>query len=237
MAEPSCYNNPRRAAEFSREKQKISPLVRDHRDCSKLERELSRGEAAALLKDPSADPDLTELAQAEVPDLQRRRESLQQAVLLAMFRPNHDSRNTVMEILSAHLRRRGHLFGRGFFRIIPSMPTARLYGPADYQQRERAWVFRSHFPDHGLRGLSSLNRERVRAGSAGRYRGNGRIHTSTVTGLVSARNRGGLFPDRSAGSRDHGDRASVTGRAGGQYRLRCSDPRISSTAIVRLCAT
>ena len=97
MAEPSFYANPRKAAEVSREQQKLQQLITDHREHARLERELA--EASALLKDPAGDADLKELAAAEVPELQRRREQLRQTVLLAMIPPEPtDSRNTVMEI-------------------------------------------------------------------------------------------------------------------------------------------
>ena len=95
MAEPAFYANPRRAAEVSREQQKLQQLITEHREHARLDREV--GEAAALLKDPAGDPDLKELAAAELPELQRRREQLRQSVLLAMIPPEPtDSRNTVM---------------------------------------------------------------------------------------------------------------------------------------------
>src|SRR5688572_21644664 len=92
MAEPSFYNNPRRAAEVSREQQKVQQLVTDHEAYQRLEREAA--EALTMSKDPEADPELRELATAELPELQRRRAQLREAVLLAMIPPDPtDSRN------------------------------------------------------------------------------------------------------------------------------------------------
>ena len=70
MAEPSFYANPRRAAEVTREQQKLRKLVDDHRTHARLEMELR--EAAALSREPTAGADLRELAAAELPALERR---------------------------------------------------------------------------------------------------------------------------------------------------------------------
>ena len=97
MAEPAFYANPRRAAEVSREQQKLQLLVADYREHARLLQELV--EAAAMGRDPAAEADLRELAAAELPELERRCAALKRAVLLAMIPPDPtDSRNTVMEI-------------------------------------------------------------------------------------------------------------------------------------------
>src|SRR5580698_8377506 len=97
MAEPSFYANQRRAAEVTREQQKLRKLVEDYRAHSQVEREL--GEAKALAKEDSGAADLRELAVAEIPTLEKRAAELRSAVLLAMIPPEaSDSRNTIMEI-------------------------------------------------------------------------------------------------------------------------------------------
>src|SRR6266540_4727803 len=93
MAEPTFYANPRRAADVSREQQKVQQLVTDYRLYLRLGEEVR--EALALSKDPAADPDLRELAVAELPELEQRRTALKQSILLAMIPPEPtDSRNT-----------------------------------------------------------------------------------------------------------------------------------------------
>jgi peptide chain release factor 1 len=97
MAEPSFYANPRRAADVTREQQKLRKLVEDHGAYGRVERELR--DASALSKEVSGGEDLRELAAAEIPALERRAGKLREAVLLAMIPPEpSDSRNTVMEI-------------------------------------------------------------------------------------------------------------------------------------------
>ena len=97
MAEPSFYSNPRKAADITREHQKLGKMVEEHEAFLKLE--IEEVEAKTLSKDPSADPDIRELALNELPQIEARRLALKQSVLLSMIPPEAtDSRNTVMEI-------------------------------------------------------------------------------------------------------------------------------------------
>ncbi len=124
MAEPSFYANPRRAAEVTREHQKLAQLVADHREHSRLERELR--EAAALAKDPAADAAMRELASAELPALERRLTALREAVLLAMIPPDPtDSRNTVMEIRAGTGGDEATLFAADLYRLYAKYADAR----------------------------------------------------------------------------------------------------------------
>src|SRR5207253_430585 len=82
MAEPAFYSNPRRAAEITREHQKLADLIADHAAFEKLGIEIQ--ETSAMQKDPAADPGMLELAAAELPELKQRRDALRQAILLAM---------------------------------------------------------------------------------------------------------------------------------------------------------
>ena len=97
MAEPTFYGNPRRAADVTREQQKLRRLVDEHRAHEQVERELR--DASALARETSGGADLRALAAAEVGALERRAGELREGVLLAMMPPEpSDSRNTVMEI-------------------------------------------------------------------------------------------------------------------------------------------
>ena len=124
MAEPAFYANPRRAAEVTREHQKLSQLISDHETHQRMEREIA--EAQAFGRDANADPDLRELAAAELPELERRRNELRQAVLLAMIPPDPtDSRNTVMEIRAGTGGDEASLFGAELFRLYSKYADGR----------------------------------------------------------------------------------------------------------------
>ena len=187
MAEPSFYANPRRAAEVTREHQKLAQLVEDYRTFQRMEREIV--EAQALGRDPAGDKDLRELAAAELPELERRRKQLREAVLLAMIPPDPtDSRNTVMEIRAGTGGDEASLFAAELFRLYSKYSDARGWKiqPMSSSTSERGGFKEVIFLISGtdvykqLKFESGVHRvQRVPVTEA-----NGRIHTSTVTVAV-----------------------------------------------------
>ena len=187
MAEPSFYSQPRKAAEISREQQKIQQLVADYHAFEKAGQEIA--EAQALLKDPNGDPDLKELAGGELPDLQRRRNELNKAILLAMIPPEpSDSRNTVMEIRAGTGGEEASLFAAELFRLYSKYAEGRGWKiqPMSSSPSERGGFKEVIFLISGqdvykqLKFESGVHRvQRVPVTEA-----NGRIHTSTVTVAV-----------------------------------------------------
>jgi len=187
MAEPAFYANSRRAADVSREQQKLQQLVAAYREHARVVREVN--EALALSKDPAADSDLRELAQAELPELQRRRAALHQSVLLGMIPPDPtDSRNTVMEIRAGTGGDEASLFGAELFRLYSRYADNHGWKvqPMSSSTSERGGYKEVIFLITGtdvykqLKFESGVHRvQRVPVTEA-----NGRIHTSTVTVAV-----------------------------------------------------
>ncbi len=187
MAAPSFYANPRRAAEVTREQQKLSQLVQDYRAWERTGKELA--EAVALIKDPQADPELRELAEMEKPDLETRRQALHATVLKAMIPPDpSDSRNTVMEIRAGTGGEEASLFAAELFRLYTRYAEGRGWKvqPMSSSQSERGGFKEVIFLITGeavyrqLKFESGVHRvQRVPVTEA-----NGRIHTSTVTVAV-----------------------------------------------------
>ncbi|HEX2853135.1 MAG TPA: peptide chain release factor 1 [Opitutaceae bacterium] len=190
MAEPAFYSHSRRAAEVTREHQKLGQLIADHQAHERLQREIA--EAQALIKGrESADADLRELAAAELPALLERREGLKRAVLLAMIPPEPtDSRNTVMEIRAGTGGDEASLFAADLFRLYSRYADARGWSvqPMSSSTSERGGFKEIIFLITGtdvykqLKFESGVHRvQRVPVTEA-----NGRIHTSTVTVAVLA---------------------------------------------------
>ena len=187
MADASFYANPRRAAEVTREHQKLTQLVADHHAHQRVEREIA--DAEAFKADPAGDPELRELAVAELPALQRRREELRQSVLLAMIPPDPtDSRNTVMEIRAGTGGDEASLFAAELFRMYSKYADGRGWKiqPMSSSVSERGGFKEVIFLISGtdvykqLKFESGVHRvQRVPVTEA-----NGRIHTSTVTVAV-----------------------------------------------------
>ena len=187
MASPSFYANPRRTAEVTREQQKLAQLVADYHAFEKTGREL--GEIRALAQDPEADPAFRELAAQELPDLERRRDALSEAVLLAMIPPDPtDSRNTVMEIRAGTGGEEAALFAADLARLYQKFADAHGWKvePMGSSLSERGGFKEVSFLISGqdvyrrLKFESGVHRvQRVPVTEA-----NGRIHTSTVTVAV-----------------------------------------------------
>ncbi len=186
MAAPSFYGNPRRAADVTREHQKLAELIADYQTYQRLEREIL--EARDMGRD-AADIELRELAAAELPQLEARRAALREAVLLAMIPPDPtDSRNTVMEIRAGTGGDEASLFAAELFRAYSKYADSQNWKiqPMSSSYSERGGIKEVIFLISGtdvykqLKFESGVHRvQRVPVTEA-----NGRIHTSTITVAV-----------------------------------------------------
>ncbi len=187
MAEPAFYASPRKAAEVTREQQRLRELVDGYHAHQRAEREAA--EHAALLKDQSADPELRALAGQELPELQRKTTALRQAVLLAMIPPDpSDSRNTVMEIRAGTGGDEASLFAAVLHRMFVRYAEGRgwkiqtLSSSASDRGgfKEVIFLITGDQVYRQLKYESGVHRvQRIPVTEA-----NGRIHTSTVTVAV-----------------------------------------------------
>ncbi len=188
MSDPGFYSNSRRAAEITREHQKLGDLLRDHAEFEKISREIV--EARALVRSTaSADADLRALAEAELPGLESRQAHLREGMLRAMIPPEAtDSRNTVMEIRAGTGGDEAALFAAELARMYQKYADGRGWKiqPMKSSETERGGFKETIFLISGtdvykqLKFESGVHRvQRVPLTEA-----NGRIHTSTVTVAV-----------------------------------------------------
>ena len=187
MADPSFYTNPRKAAEVSREQQKLQKMVADFRLFEKTSHEIL--EAQVLIKDVAGDPDLKELAAAELPDLVQKQKQLHETILFAMIPPEpSDSRNTVMEIRAGTGGDEASLFASELYRLYSKYSDNHGWKiqPMSVSPSDRGGMKEVIFLITGddvykqLKFESGVHRvQRVPVTEA-----NGRIHTSTVTVAV-----------------------------------------------------
>ena len=187
MAEPGFYANQRRAADVTREHQKLQRVVADYEAHGRIQREIEQAET--LSRDPSADSGMRELAVAELSDLERRRGALHQSVLLAMIPPEAtDSRNTVMEIRAGTGGEEAALFAAELTRAYQRYADARGWKiqPMSSSHSDRGGLREVSFLVTGtdvykqLKWESGVHRvQRVPVTEA-----SGRIHTSTITVAV-----------------------------------------------------
>jgi peptide chain release factor 1 len=187
MAEPAFFQNPRRAAELTREHQRLRRLLDDAATLRRLERDLEENEE--LASDSAGDPGLRELATAELPGLRTRIAELERAILSAMLPPEPgDSRNTIMEIRAGAGGDEASLFAAELCRAYTRFCENRGWSvePLNSSMSERGGFKEVIFAVKGENAYRTLKFEsgvhrvqRVPATEA-----NGRIHTSTVTVAV-----------------------------------------------------
>ena len=220
MAAPSFYANLRRAADVTREQQKLGSWSQTTRPSKRSG--ASWRETRALAQDPAADPDLRELAAQELPDLERRRAALRETVLLAMIPPEPtDSRNTVMEIRAGTGGDEAALFAAELARLYQKYADAHGWKvePMGSSVTERGGLQGGELPHQRAGRLQAAQvRERsppraARAGDRGQ-RPDSHIDRHRRR---AARGRGGRRAHRSAGTGDHGAARKRPGRAGGQH--------------------
>ncbi len=188
MRAPSFYNNARAAAEVTREHQRVGALVADHTALEKTHRDIA--EMRALLRDSGGgDPELRELAEAELPALEKRATELHESVLRQMIPPEPtDSRNTVVEIRAGTGGEEAALFAATLARMYQRYCDTRRWtvepmGSSVSERggfREVSFLVRGQDVYKQLKFESGVHRvQRIPSTEA-----NGRIHTSTVTVAV-----------------------------------------------------
>ena len=187
MRSPSFYTNARAAADVTREHQRLGTLVADHGALEKAHADIA--EMKALLRDSSGDPELRELAEAELPGLEKRVEELHASVLRQMIPPEPtDSRNTVVEIRAGTGGEEAALFAATLTRMYQRYCDTRRWtvepmGSSVSERggfREVSFLVRGQDVYKQLKFESGVHRvQRIPSTEA-----NGRIHTSTVTVAV-----------------------------------------------------
>ena len=187
MRSPSFYTNARAAADVTREHQRLGTLVADHGALEKAHADIA--EMKALLRDSSGDPELRELAEAELPGLAKRVEELHASVLRQMIPPEPtDSRNTVVEIRAGTGGEEAALFAATLTRMYQRYCDTRRWtvepmGSSVSERggfREVSFLVRGQDVYKQLKFESGVHRvQRIPSTEA-----NGRIHTSTVTVAV-----------------------------------------------------
>jgi peptide chain release factor 1 len=187
MAQPDFYQDARKAATISRERQRLEELLATYATLRKLEREIAENEA--MLEDPKSDPELKEMAAAELPEMREQRERIEKDTLLAMIPPEEtDSRNTIMEIRAGAGGDEASLFAAELHRMYCRYAEG------------RGWKVQTLNASHSERGgmkevIFTINGEDVykllkfesgvhRVQRVPDTEANGRIHTSTVTVAV-----------------------------------------------------
>jgi len=185
LVDPGTLGNRKAYAKLAKERSDLEEIIRCYREWKRLSAEIDGHKA--LLEE--ADPDLRELAKAELPALRERLEVLEEVLkrLLVPRDPN-DERNVLLEIRAGAGGEEASLFAADLFR---------MYCRYAEQQRWRVEIL-SASPT-GLRGFKEVITLIEGHGAYSRLKfeggvhrvqrvpvteASGRIHTSTVTVAV-----------------------------------------------------
>jgi len=187
MAEPNFYSDQRRAADVSREHQRLSNLVEKFQAYHDTMQQIKENKAMA--GDSSVEAELREMAEEELDELEARQEALVKDVLRAMIPPDPtDSRNSVMEIRGGAGGDEANIFAGDLFRMYSRYAESRGWrvevmssSPADVGGfKEIIFSMTGEDAYKYLKFESGVHRvQRVPATET-----QGRIHTSTATVAV-----------------------------------------------------
>ncbi|MBV9950228.1 MAG: peptide chain release factor 1 [Myxococcales bacterium] len=112
LCRPEVLADRARLSKLNKERSDLEPLVRSFTEHRELERKIHDDEEAL------ADPELRELAQAELGELVARRTALEQEIQLLLLPPDpNDQKNTILEIRSAEGGEEAALFAHDLFRM------------------------------------------------------------------------------------------------------------------------
>lgn len=187
MSEPDFFSDARKAAEVAREHQKLSQLLalRDRF----LECEKQVAENHEMATDRDADPELKEMAEAEIPELEEELDKIYNKILESMIPPDpSDSRNTIMEIRAGTGGDEASLFAGDLFRMYTRFAERRgwrmeIMGSNESEvggYKEIIFLISGELVYRDLKWESGVHRvQRVPETESG-----GRIHTSAATVAV-----------------------------------------------------
>jgi peptide chain release factor 1 len=184
ISAPDLYNDPRRAQELLREHNRLKQTLTAWADFERVERELAENREMARGTD-----ELAEMAQAEVPILEKRRTDLERDVQLALLPPDpNEDRDAIIEIRAGAGGDEAGLFAADLYRMYMryaetvGLKIEALESSAGTMGGFREVIFKATGDEvfRKLRFESGVHRvQRVPATEA-----QGRIHTSTATVAV-----------------------------------------------------
>jgi peptide chain release factor 1 len=185
LANPAVYADQRRAGELARELQRLKKLLADHARWEAIQKQIVENEQLA----GGSDPELAELAKAELETLRKELEKVSCDVQIGLVPPDpNDSRNTIIEIRAGTGGEEAALFAADLFRMYSKYADAQGWKieVMDTSPSERGGFKEIVFSMLGqdvyrkMRYESGVHRvQRVPETEA-----QGRIHTSTATVAV-----------------------------------------------------
>lgn len=184
MAKPGFFRDQAQMARLSREHRKLQQVIDCHAELQRLDREIS--DLRGMIFGPEAEEELSELAKAELPELETRFDELKEKIFFAMIPPDAtDSRNTIVEIRAGAGGDEASLFAGDLYRMYQRYAEFNSWKVEPMSSnlselggfKEVCFLVKGEEVYKKLRYESGVHRvQRVPVTES-----SGRIHTSTVT--------------------------------------------------------
>jgi len=116
LSDPALVSDPQKIRKISKQRAELEPVVKKFEVYKKVLKDIEDSEE--ILSDPSTEPDLKELAEVELKQLEEQKESLRRElqILLVPKDPN-DEKNVIMEIRAGAGGDEASLFAQDLFRM------------------------------------------------------------------------------------------------------------------------
>jgi len=112
MCQPGVLGDRNQLSRLTKERSELEPIVGQFQRYREIEKDIRDHEAAL------SDPELRELAEVELPELQTERSSLEKTIQLLLLPADpNDSKNTILEIRSGEGGEEASLFAADLFRM------------------------------------------------------------------------------------------------------------------------
>jgi peptide chain release factor 1 len=187
LSEPATLANPQRFRDLSKERAELEPLMRKFGDYQKVQRQ--RVQSEEMLGDPSTDPELRLMAEAEAADLRRREEALEQEMkVLLLPKDPRDEKSVFLEIRAGAGGDESSLFAQDLFRMYTRFAESKGW-KTEVMSSSLSPIGGLKEIVFGISGRGVFSRLKYESGvhrvqRVPKTEGSGRIHTSTVTVAV-----------------------------------------------------
>ena len=181
----SLFANPKQARDIMREHARVRQLLDTWEQLERSQKQLADNRAIAM----AGDPELAELAELEIPELEQRIERLSKQVQVALLPPEaHEERDAIMEIRAGTGGNEAALFAADLYRMYSRYAEAHGFRIEELESspselggfKEIIFKVSGEAVFRALRYESGVHRvQRVPVTEA-----QGRIHTSTATVAV-----------------------------------------------------
>lgn len=116
LSDPAVISNPQKIRKAAKEKSDLEPIVQKYNLFLKTQKEIR--ESQEILDDVAAEPELKDMAQAELEDLRQQDEKIQEELrVLLLPKDPHDEKDVFLEIRAGAGGDEASLFAQDLFRM------------------------------------------------------------------------------------------------------------------------